>query len=144
MYYIGYWLRIFFVFLPCLPFFRSFRFRSPVFFLPIRRFVLPDCVSLHVALSFSYPLSAQPLLLRCLPCVSLLHSTFLVGFLSFPCFRLRFFPLQVAIVFPCWYVHIPFSCFSLILGDTFLFLFFSFPFYSSASLPQFRLLHCSS
>ena len=39
------------VFLPCLPFFRSFCFRSPAFFLPIRRFVLSDCVSLHAALS---------------------------------------------------------------------------------------------
>ena len=55
---------LFFVFLPCLPFFRSFLFHSPAFFLPIRRFVLSGCVSLHAALLFSSPLSAHSLLLQ--------------------------------------------------------------------------------
>ena len=44
-----------FVFLPCLLFFRSSRFRSPVFFLPICCSVLLDCVSLHEALLFLLP-----------------------------------------------------------------------------------------
>ena len=41
-----------FIVLPCAPFFSSFRFCSPVFFLSFLRFFLPDCVSLHAALLF--------------------------------------------------------------------------------------------
>ena len=97
-----------FVFLPSLPFFGSFHFRSPAFFLTIRcLFCLT--VSRYIRLSFSYPLSPLFLLLwgfADLLTVHLLRSSFSLGFLSFTSFRLRFFHLRVPMVFPCWYVHL--------------------------------------
>ena len=118
-----------FVFLPCLLFFGSYRFRSPAFFLPIRRSVLPSCVSLHVALLFLLSFQLVHSCFRAsLPslwfvCMS---RIFLVGFLSFASFRLRFFLFRVAMVFPCWCLQIAFGCFSLAFADQ-ISLSFSFP-----------------
>ena len=91
---------------------------------------------------FSSPLSARSLLLRgftAFLAVRLCRSSFLVGFLSFASFCLRFFHLHVAILFPCWCIRFAFSCFSLDFFFSFLFLS-----YSLVSLPLFCLLLCSS
>ena len=105
------------------------------FFLAYPSFVLPYCGSLHAALSsflipFRLVRSCFGALLPSLRFVCF-GRNLLWGFLSFTTFRLRSFQLQVAIVFPCWCVHIPFGCFSLILDDNFVFLFFSFMLISS-------------
>ena len=91
-----------FVFLPCLPFFRSFRFRSPAIFPIYPSFCFAGLCVFTCGSPFSSPLSARLLLLRALlpslwfVCLSQIFS---LEFLSFTSFCLRFFPLQVAIVF---------------------------------------------
>ena len=60
----------------CLPFFRSFHFRSPTVFLPFRLFCFTRlCVTACSSLFFFSPFGSFALAseLRCLPCVSLLR-----------------------------------------------------------------------
>ena len=124
-----------FIFLICLSFFRSFCFRLPAFYfcLSVVLFYRTVCRYMRLSFFFLSPFGSLALAseLHCLPCDSFATFDFSLGFLSFPSFRLRFF--QITIVFPCWYVHISFGCFSLTLGDTFFFLFFSFMFIGIAS-----------
>ena len=97
-------MKITFLFLPCLPFFRRFRFRLSEFFLPIRRFVLPDCVITCGSPFFLIPFrlihscfgASLPSL--CFVCFGRIFS---LSFLSFPSFRLRFFHVRVTIILPC-------------------------------------------
>ena len=91
-----------FVFLPCLSVFKSFSFRSPAFFLPIRH-LFCHTVGCYMQLSFFYPLSTLSLLLRSLAAflaIRLLRSIILMGFSILSTFRLRFFHLRVAISIP--------------------------------------------
>ena len=128
-----------FFFLPSLPFIWSFRFRSPVFFLTIRR-LFCQTVSRYIRLSFSPVCSCFGASLPYLRFVCFVR--FLIGFSVL-------YQLSSSVLSPPSPDGIPllvcaliFSCFSLDLCDIFLFLFFSF--ISLVSLPQFRLLRCSS
>ena len=118
---LGCWLRLFFhlfFFLVCFL----------VFLLPFTS-VFPDCPSFGFArwgvVTCGSPFFFSPFgsftlasRLRCLPCgLFPLVKGFLLGCLSFASFLLRFFHLRVALVLPCWCVHIVFGCFSLAFSD---------------------------
>ena len=138
--------------LPCLPFFRNFPLPFNRVFLAYLS-LLYQTVCCYMWLSFFFIpfrlirscFGASGL--RCLPCGSFVSVVYFLGvFISFPCFRLRFFLIRVSIIFPCWCVRIVFWCSPSL--EVMLFSLFSFSFvfiglaYGVSSLAFFILAPC--